>query len=118
MALSWLSDEVWTAIEPHLPRNQPGERRIDDRRVIWCIVHVLKVDCRWCDCPADGKPFTTTDNRFHRWSGCRFCLKLVDARVVAKSTAIDSTYSKAQRAAFGGKGGPRPRRSAVRAVAG
>lgn len=24
MALFWLSDEAWAAIEPHLPRNQPG----------------------------------------------------------------------------------------------
>jgi hypothetical protein len=43
---------------------------------------------------------------------------LVDAGVVARSTAIDSTYIKAQRAAFGGKGGARRKRSAVRAAAG
>ncbi len=24
MALFWLSDEAWAAIEPHLPENQPG----------------------------------------------------------------------------------------------
>jgi transposase len=35
MALFWLSDEAWAAIEPHLPRNQPGARRFDDRRVIY-----------------------------------------------------------------------------------
>ena len=32
--LFWLSDEAWAAIEPHLPKNQPGARRVDDRRVI------------------------------------------------------------------------------------
>jgi len=32
MALSWLSDEAWAAIEPHLPKNQPGARQVDDRR--------------------------------------------------------------------------------------
>jgi transposase len=32
--LFWLSDEAWAAIEPHLPTNQPGARRVDDRRVI------------------------------------------------------------------------------------
>jgi transposase len=32
--LFWLSDEAWGAIEPHLPTNQPGARRVDDRRVI------------------------------------------------------------------------------------
>lgn len=122
MALFWLSDEAWAAIEPHLPKNQPGARRVDDRRVISGIVHVLKVGCRWCDCPADYGPSTTIYNRFNRWSRRGFWLKLldalVDAGVVAKSTAIDSTYIKAQRAAFGGKGGARSRRSVARAVAG
>ena len=48
----WLNDRQWSAIEPLLPRNQPGARRVDDRRVISGIVHVLKVGCRWEDCTA------------------------------------------------------------------
>jgi transposase len=32
--LFWLSDEAWAAIEPQLPKNQPGARRVDDRRDI------------------------------------------------------------------------------------
>ena len=122
MALFWLSDEAWAAIEPHLPSNQAGARRVDDRRVISGIVHVLKIGCRWCDCPAEYGPSTTIYNRFNRWSRRGFWLKLldalVDAGVVTKSTAIDSTYIKIQRAAFGGKGGARARGSAVRAAAG
>jgi transposase len=43
MTLFWLSDEAWKAIEPHLPKNQPGARRGDDRRVISGIIHVLTV---------------------------------------------------------------------------
>ena len=122
MALFWLSDEAWAAIEPHLPRNQPGARRVDDRRVISGILHVLQVGCRWCDCPADYGPSTTVYNRFSRCSHRGFWLKLLDALVdagaVSRSIAIDSTYVKAHRAAFGAKGGARPRRSAVRAAAG
>jgi len=122
MALFWLSDEAWGTIEPHLPRNQPGARRVDDRRVISGILHVLKVGCRWCDCPADYGPSTTVYNRFNRWSRRGFWLKLLDALVstgaVTKSTAIDSTYIKAQRSAFGGKGGVGIRRSVARAGAG
>lgn len=122
MALFWLSEAAWSAIEPHLPRNQPGARRVDDRRVISGILHVLKVGCRWCDCPAEYGPSTTVYNRFNRWSGRGFWLKLLDALVdagaVTKSTAIDSTYIKAQRAAFGGKGGVRNRRSGARGAAG
>jgi transposase len=122
MALFWLSDEAWAAIEPHLPKNQPGARRVDDRRVISGILHVLKVGCRWCDCPAEYGPSTTVYNRFNRWSRRGFWLKLLDALVstgvVARRTAIDSTYIKAQRAAFGGKGCARRRRSAARVAAG
>jgi transposase len=118
MALFWLPNEAWATIEPHLPKNQPRARRVDDRRVISGIPHVLKVGCRWRDCPAEYGPSTTVYNRFNRWSHLGFWLKLLDpledAGAVTKSTAIDSTYVKAQRAAFGAKGG----RSAARVAAG
>jgi len=117
-ALFWLSDEQWAAIEPHLPKNQPGGRRVDDRRVISGILHVLKIGCRWQDCPAEYGPSTTIYNRFNRWSRRRFWLRLLDAIAVSgavtKSTAVDSTYVKAQRSAFGGKGGRGRRRSVPR----
>ncbi len=119
--LFWLSDEQWAAIEPHLPGNQPGARRVDDRRVISGIIHVLKIGCRWQDCPADYGPSTTVYNRFNRWSRRRFWLNLLEALAgagaVTRSTAIDSTYVKAQRSAFGGKGGPGRKASARRAAA-
>ena len=121
-SLFWLSDEAWAAIEPHLPKNQPGARRVDDRRVISGILHVLKSGCRWSDCPADYGPATTVYNRFNRWSQRGFWLRLLDALAdvgaVTKSTAIDSTYVKAQRAAFGGKRGRKRRRSVAHAAAG
>jgi transposase len=47
--LFWLSDEQWKRIEPHLPTDVRGVERVDDRRVISAIVHVLKSGCRWCD---------------------------------------------------------------------
>ena len=36
----WLSEAQWGAIGPLLPKNQPGARRTDDRRVISGVVHV------------------------------------------------------------------------------
>ncbi len=77
--LFWLSDTQWAAIEPHLPKNQPGARRVDDRRVISGIIHVLKTGCRWCDCPPEYGPSTTIYNRFNRWSRRRFWTGLVEA---------------------------------------
>jgi transposase len=122
MALFWLSDEAWAAVEPHFPRNQPGAQRVDNRRLISGILHGLKMGCRWCDCPSDYGSSTTVYNRFNRWSRQGFWLKLLDALAstgtVMKSTAIDSTYIKAQRAAFGAKGNVRYRRSVARAAAG
>jgi len=119
--LFWLTDEQWATIEPCLPKNQPGARRVDDRRVISGILHVLKTGCRWCDCPAAYGPSTTVYNRFNRWSRRRFWVGLLEALAacgaVIKSTAVDSTYIKAQRSAFGGKGGRGRRRSAPRAAA-
>lgn len=64
--LFWLDDQAWAAIEPHLPKNQPGARRVDDRRVISGILHVLKTGCRWQDCPPEYGPPTTIYNRFNR----------------------------------------------------
>jgi transposase len=119
--LFWLSDEAWAAIEPHLPMNQPGARRVDDRRVISGILHVLKSGCRWKDCPADYGPPTTIYNRFNRWSRRQLWTRILDALVakgvLALSASIDSTYVKAHRTAQGGKGGPRRRPSAPRAAA-
>ena len=111
--LFWLSDEAWAAIEPHLPKNQPGARRVDDRRVISGIVHVLKSGCRWRDCPSIYGPRTTIYNRFNRWSRRRIWQRifqaLVEAGWIDATVAIDSTYVKAHRSAHGGKGGRRRR---------
>ena len=66
--LFWLSEEAWAAIEPHLPHGRPGKPRVDDRRVISGILHVLKTGCRWRDVPSDYGPATTIYNRYSRWS--------------------------------------------------
>ena len=116
----WLDDRQWAVIEPLLPKNQPGARRKDDRRVLSGIIHVLKVGCRWQDCPALYGPPTTVYNRFHRWAGRGLWRRLFEAlvRVSAEDVQIiDSTTAKAHRSAAGGKGGPRRRRSAAHAVA-
>ena len=53
----WLSDEQWAVIEPWLPKNQPGARRVDDRRILSGILHVLRSGCRWRrDFPSRSSP--------------------------------------------------------------
>jgi transposase len=40
--LFWFTDAQWGRIEAFLPRNTRGMKRVDDRRVLSGIVHVLK----------------------------------------------------------------------------
>jgi transposase len=47
----WLNDRQFTRLVPHLPTDTRGKPRVDDRRVISGIVHVLKSGCRWTDAP-------------------------------------------------------------------
>ena len=49
--LFWLDDHQWQGIAPLLQTDVRGMARVDDRRVISGILHVLKSGCRWCDCP-------------------------------------------------------------------
>lgn len=37
----WLTDDQFEKIAPHLPANTRGKPRVDDRRVISGIIHVL-----------------------------------------------------------------------------
>jgi transposase len=116
----WLPDQAWSAIEPLLPANQPGARRVDDRRIISGILHVLRSGCRWKDCPSVYGPPTTVYNRWNRWSGRGIWMRLFEAlatAVPADVAMIDSSAIKAQRASAGGKGGLRPKQSAARAAA-
>ena len=120
--LFWLTDEQWTVMVPFMPTNQPGARRVDDRRVISGIMHVLRTGGRWRDCPAEHGPHTTVYNRFNRWSRRGFwramLAALAEAGWIAGTAALDSTYVKARRSAHGGKGGHGRRPSARRAAGG
>ena len=112
--LFWFSDEQWSKITPHLPSNQPGPERKDDRRILSGIMHVQKVGCRWKDCPNEYGPHKTIYNRFARWSE-RGIWQAIFAAVAASNdapgqVALDSSHVKIHRCAGGGKGGRRPRR--------
>ncbi|WP_226934473.1 IS5 family transposase [Pseudogemmobacter faecipullorum] len=105
----WLSDHAWASIEPLLPRNQSGARRVDDRRVISGIIQVLRVGCRWQDCPADYGPSGTICNRFNRWSRrgvwTRIFTLLSAQAGLPVDLSIDSTAVRAHRSAHCEKAG-------------
>ncbi len=62
----WLNDAQLAKVAPHLPTGTRGKARVDDRRVISGIIHVLKSGGRWVDAPAVYGPRKTLHNRFVR----------------------------------------------------
>src|SRR5579864_3905194 len=118
--LFWLSDEQWQGMEPHLPKDVRGKPRVDDRRVISGILHVLKSGCRWCDCPPEYGPPTTIYNRFVRWAERgvweRLFRELAGRSRSTHTQMIDSTHVKAHRSASGAKRGSISRRSVALAA--
>ena len=119
--LYWLSAREWQRIEPLLPRGRRGAHRVDDRRVISGVMHMLRSGARWRDCPSEYGPYTTIYNRFNRWSKQgiweAIFYTLTGSSGVVSSAAVDSTHIKVHRSAGGAKGGPSATRSAARAAA-
>ncbi len=116
----WLSERQFARLEPHLPTDTRGKPRVDDRRVISGIIHVLKSGGRWVDAPAAYGPRKTLYNRFVRWAAKGVWADIFHALASAggppAEVLIDSSAVKAHRCASGGKGGNSPRRSAVPGV--
>ena len=116
----WLNSEQFSRISGLLPTDTRGKPRVDDRRVISGIIHVIKSGGRWKDAPACYGPYKTLYNRFVRWADKGVWTKVF--KVLAASggpcleVMIDSSAVRAHRAAHGGKGGLAPRRLAVREV--
>ena len=119
--LYWLNDAEWARIERLLPRGRRGAHRVDDRRVISGILHMLCSGARWRDCPAEYGPYTTVYNRFNRWSRQGIWFEMFEALTgstgIIGTVAIDSSTIKAHRSAAGGKGGRTAKPLAARAVA-
>lgn len=117
----WLTDAQFSKIERHLPTDTRGKARVDDRRVISGIVHVLKSGGRWVDAPPDYGPKKTLYNRYVRWAEKGVWAALFEALAQAggppTQVLIDSSAVKAHRSAAGGKGGSKIRLSAARAAA-
>ena len=116
----WLTDAQFATIAAHLPRDTRGKPRVDDRRVISGIIHVLRSGGRWVDAPSVYGPRKTLYDRFVRWAAKGVWVNLFHTLAKAGGppahVLIDSTAVKAHRSASCGKGGSTSRRSGVRGV--
>jgi transposase len=97
----WLSEKQLNRIKPYFPRSH-GVPRVDDRRVLSGIIHVLKRGLQWRDAPAEYGPHKTLYNRFIRWSRMGIfdnIFNTLSSQDVPDQLQIDATHLKAHRTA-------------------
>lgn len=99
----WLSDSQFARLKPLLPDKVRGVPRVDDRRVISGIIHVIKRGLQWRDAPREiYGPHKTLYTRFWRWSEAGVFDKIFQALAgdgKAGDIMIDSAHLKAHRTA-------------------
>lgn len=99
----WLSEAQFARLQPLLPTKVRGVPRVDDRRVISGIIHVIRNGLMWRDAPACYGPHKTLYNRFVRWSQAGIFNRLFAALASDGGTTatvmIDATHLKAHRTA-------------------
>jgi transposase len=131
----WLTEQQFSRLAPLLPADTRGVPRVDDRRVISGIIHVLRSGCRWKDAPTGYGPPKTPHDRFVRWAANGVwedvftrpaeadgppATLMIDVEPVVRHWSEDRRRGrvKAHRSAAGGKGGPISRPSGARAADG
>ena len=99
----WLSETQFARLEPLLPNKPRGVPRVDDRRVISGIIHVIRGGLMWRDAPGVYGPPKTLYNRFIRWSRIgvfdRIFATLAGGSEATDTVMIDATHLKAHRTA-------------------
>src|SRR5215470_7029656 len=92
-----------------LPLSKTNE---DDRHILSGTMHVLKVGCRWVDCPPEYGPHKRIYNRFNRLERTGNLAKNIRSGgrrpEPPEQGALDSSHIKAHRCAGGGKRMARP----------
>jgi transposase len=95
-----LSDEEWAVIEPLLPNNSRGIKRVDDRRVINGILRRFRTGSSKRDVPERYGLRTTLYNRFSPWRKAGVWDRLLDAvskRYDGDIVMIDSSCVRVHR---------------------
>lgn len=91
-------------LRPFFPKSH-GRPRVDDRRVLSGIIHIIRNVLRWCDAPREYGPHKTLYNRFVRWSAKGIFEKIFEtlaqptAEACGETLLMDATHLKAHRTA-------------------
>ena len=98
----WLNEEQLARIKPYLPLSH-WVPRVDDRKVVNGIIHVIRNGFHWQDTPDVYGPHKTLYNRVIRWSKMGvfdyFFAALVAKNGPPDRLMIDATHLKAHRTA-------------------
>ncbi len=99
----WLPDDPFDRLKPLSPNKGRGVPRVDDRKVISGIIHVIRYGLMWRDAPACYGPHKTLYNRFVQLDRAgvfdRIFQALAAESTATKTVMIDSTHLKAHRTA-------------------
>jgi transposase len=92
----WLTQAQFSRLQPLLPNKPRGVPRVDDRRVISAMVHVIRNGLMWRDAPAAYGPHKTLYNRFVRWSRAGVFDRIF-ATLAAESAATNTVMIPSRR---------------------
>jgi transposase len=92
----WLTEAQFLRLQPLLPNKPRGVPRVDDRRVISGIIHVIRNGLMWRDVPATYGPHKTLYNRFIRW-GRIGVFDRIFATLAAEGTAPETVMIPSRR---------------------
>jgi putative transposase len=117
-----LTDDQWERIKDLIPGKvgDPGRHGANNRLFVESVLWMAKTGAPWRDLPEEAGLWNSTFRRFSRrckrgvWS--RILEQLSDDPDL-EHVIIDGTIVRAHQHSAGGKGGPKSRRSAVRAAA-
>jgi transposase len=100
--LFWLKHEHLKRIQHLFPKPR-GVARVDDRRVLSGIIHVIRNGLRWRDAPSDYGPHKTLYNRWARWSHMGIFVRILTELAAQgdemETLMIDATHLKTHRTA-------------------
>ena len=117
-----LTDAQWERIAGLVQGKEgdPGRHGRNNRLFVESVLWLAKTGAPWRDLPDEAGPWNSVFRRFSRW-----CKGGVWSRILERLSddpdlehvIIDATIVRAHQHAAGGKGGPKIKRSAVRAAA-